>query len=68
MYFSKLDNYHTIASLIEDYFTFLRDKTIVQNVQDSWVQISTPLPDVFNDSIDLYVKLQDEKILISDDG
>nr|WKN38172.1 DUF1828 domain-containing protein [Tunicatimonas sp. TK19036] len=69
MFSHEIDNHIKIESLVSDYYTFLKDNTIVQtNAQGSWTQISTPLLDTFNDSIDIYAKQQNGYIVISDDG
>lgn len=58
-----------IESLVSDYYSFLKDNTVIQNNSLSgWTQISTPFLDTFNDAIDLYVKVHDGTILLSDDG
>ncbi len=59
----------SIELLVNDYYTFLKEKTIVQTDEVSgWVQITTPLLDIYNDSIDLYAKHKNGNILLSDDG
>ncbi len=58
-----------IQQLVNDYYQFLREQTIVSQIQGSeWVKISTPFTDVYNDTIDIYVKKQNGEILLSDDG
>lgn len=58
-----------IEQLVNDYYRFLREKTIVSQIQGSeWVEISTPFTDVYNDTIDIYAKKQNGDILLSDDG
>jgi hypothetical protein len=58
-----------IDQLINDYYRFLKQKTIItESSLNDWVEISTPFTDVFNDSIDIYAKKQNGKILLSDDG
>ena len=58
-----------IESLVSDYYNFLKDNTVVQSSSLSgWTQISTPFLDTFNDAIDLYAKVQNGGILLSDDG
>lgn len=60
---------NTIESLVDDYYTFLKDNTIVKdNLTSGWTQIGTPLLDTFNDTIDLYAKPQNGHIVLSDDG
>lgn len=58
-----------IDQLLNDYYRFLREKTIVSQLPSSdWVEISTPFTDVFNDTIDIYAKKQNGRIVLSDDG
>jgi len=58
-----------IEQLVNNYYQFLREKTIVTQIQSSeWVQISTPFTDVFNDPIEIYAKKENEFIILSDDG
>lgn len=58
-----------IDELIENYFKFLRSKTIVQtDEQSGWSVISTPFLGLFNDAIELFIKKLNDKIILSDDG
>ncbi len=54
---------------IDEYFKFLKQKTLIQELPASgWVEISTPFTDVFNDTIDIYAKKANGRIVLSDDG
>jgi hypothetical protein len=58
-----------IDKLIDDYYKFLKDRTaIITDTGTDWAAISTPYMGAFNDSIELYVKKSQGKILLSDDG
>ena len=58
-----------IENYLDEYYRFLKEKTIVKELPTSdWVEISTPFTDVFNDSIDIYVKRSNGKIFLADDG
>ncbi|MEX0778105.1 MAG: DUF1828 domain-containing protein [Balneolales bacterium] len=58
-----------INSLMNDYYAFLRGKTIIsENGGTEWVEISTPFTGLFNDTLDIYAKKEGNKILLSDDG
>ena len=59
---------HYFEALVADYYQFLKDKTIIEEVAEDWVQITTPFLNTFHDSIELYAKRQVDKILLSDDG
>ncbi len=53
--------------LIESYFSWLKDKTILRQMDD-WVGITTPHLDRHNDHIQIYARMDNGKIIISDDG
>lgn len=58
-----------IENYLDEYYRFLKEKTIVKELPAiDWVEISTPFTDVFNDSIDIYVKRSNGKVILSDDG
>lgn len=58
-----------IDELINNYFSFLKEKTIVTKLENSdWIEISTPFTDVFNDTIEIYAKRNNGKIFLTDDG
>lgn len=58
-----------IDKLINDYYGFLRQKTVITELPSSeWIEISTPFTDVFNDTIEIYAKRANGKIILSDDG
>ena len=58
-----------IDKLINDYYSFLRQKTVITELPSSeWIEISTPFTDVFNDTIEIYAKRANGKIILSDDG
>lgn len=58
-----------INSLMNDYYTFLKEKTLVSASDSSeWIEISTPFIGLFNDTVDIYAKKDGNKIILSDDG
>ena len=58
-----------IDQLINDYYRFLRQKTVITELPSSeWIEISTPFTDVFNDTIEIYARKNNGKIILSDDG
>lgn len=58
-----------IENYLDEYYKFLKEKTKVKELPVSdWVEISTPFTDVFNDSIDIYAKRSNGKVILSDDG
>jgi len=56
-----------IRALLDDYATWLRDKTSLRQVAD-WVEITTPYLDRHNDYIQIYAKKTDQGLLLTDDG
>ncbi|WP_418894042.1 DUF1829 domain-containing protein [Limibacterium fermenti] len=58
-----------IDNSIKEYYDWLREKTIVTvDEQTGWSEITTPFQGLFNDNIQLYAKLEDGKLILSDDG
>jgi len=58
-----------IDKLLDDYYLFLKQKTVITEISSSdWIEIDTPFTDVFNDTIEIYAKRQNGKIILSDDG
>ena len=54
---------------IDDYYSWLKDNTIIQsNSKTGWSMIATPYTAFHNDSVDIYVKEQDNDYLLSDWG
>jgi hypothetical protein len=62
-------NINEINKLVEDYYGFLKGHTsVITNTGTPWSVIYTPFLGLFNDTIELYIKNQEDKIRISDDG
>lgn len=58
-----------IDTLMNDYYAFLKEKTLVSDMSTSgWVEISTPFIGMFNDPIDIYARKDGGRIILSDDG
>jgi len=60
-----------ITPLINSYYDFLKGKTsVITETGTNWVVISTPFIGLFNDTLDIYAKMDsaNNKILLSDDG
>ncbi|NNM88560.1 MAG: DUF1829 domain-containing protein [Phycisphaerae bacterium] len=55
-------------NLIDRYVAWLREKTKLRTLQKDWVEITTPYLDRHNDYLQIYVRENDGKILLSDDG
>ncbi len=56
-----------IEKLTQEYFSWLQDKTILKQLKD-WVEITTPYLDRHNDYIQIYVKKDNNKLILTDDG
>lgn len=58
-----------INNSITEYYKWLRDSTqITKNEQTGWYAVTTPFWGLFNDNIEIYVKLSNGRIILSDDG
>lgn len=56
-----------IQQLLEDYRAWLKDKTVLRQIDD-WVEITTPYLDRHNDYIQVYAKKANSGYLLTDDG
>lgn len=56
-----------IEQLTENYFKWLKDKTILKQTQE-WVEITTPFLDRHNDYVQIYVKKEGNQFILTDDG
>lgn len=58
-----------VDKLMDDYYYFLKQKTVITDIPNTnWTEISTPFTDVYNDTIEIYAKKLNGKIILSDDG
>ncbi len=58
-----------ITQSIDEYYNWLRQKTTVfTDNQTGWHTITTPFIGLFNDPVEIYAKLKNDKLLLSDDG
>lgn len=58
-----------IDTRINDYYRWLKDNTIINKCTGTdWYEITTPFTGMFNDNIQLYIKKESDKIILSDDG
>lgn len=58
---------HDIQKLLDDYATWLRDKTSLRQLED-WVEITTPYLDRHNDYIQIYARKSNGSFVLTDDG
>lgn len=56
-----------IQKLLDDYQSWLRDKTILRKIED-WIEITTPYLDRHNDYIQIYARKENGGFLLTDDG
>lgn len=69
MHYTNQSGINWISGLMDSYYNFLKEKTVVTECNSSnWVEISTPFVGLFNDSIDIYAKRVNGAILLSDDS
>jgi len=57
-----------IQELIDEYLRWLKDKTILHQVDDQWVEITTPYLDRHNDYMQVYVRRDNGGFTLTDDG
>lgn len=61
-----------MQAMIDDYFLWLRDKTILKKVKDQsstdWIRITTPHLDRHNDCLQIYAQETNSKWTLTDDG
>ncbi len=56
-----------IDTLVEGYWRWLRDKTVLRQLKD-WTEITTPYLDRHNDYLQLYARKVDPGFMLTDDG
>lgn len=58
-----------IDERIEAYYHWLKDNTAIkEDIGTGWFSISTPFVGLFNDNIEIFIKKEGDKILLSDDS
>ena len=57
-----------ISSLMEQYFQWLKDKTVLTQIDKNCVQVTTPFLDRHNDCLQFYIRKDADGFLLSDDG
>ena len=58
---------HEIQRLLSDYAAWLKDKTVLRQIDD-WVEVTTPYLDRHNDYVQLYAKKMNGGFVLTDDG
>ena len=54
--------------LVEKFASWVKDKTILKQVDDTWMEITTPNLDRHNDYLQIYVRRDGDHYLLTDDG
>ena len=57
-----------IQSLVDNYVHWLKDKTVLKQLKDDWVEITTPHLDRHNDCLQLYTRKYQNGYLLTDDS
>jgi hypothetical protein len=57
-----------IEKLLNDYHTWLKDRTTLHEVNGSWVEITTPYLDRHNDALQIYLRPEDGGFVLTDDS
>jgi len=57
-----------LDTMIDDYYSWLRERTIVEAGNSDWYCIDTPFMGAFNDSIEVYALRKNGTILLSDNS
>jgi len=57
-----------VNKLLESYLQWVKDKTVLKQLNRDWVQITTPHLDRHNDSLQIYVRKENGGFLLTDDG
>lgn len=56
------------TQLMEIYLQWLRDNTVLTQVNDTWGKMSTPFLDRHNDCLEVYVRHEGDQIILTDDS
>jgi hypothetical protein len=57
-----------IEKLLKDYRDWLKDKTTLRQVNDTWVEITTPYLDRNNDALQIYARRENGAFILTDDS
>jgi len=57
-----------IEKLLDGYWRWLKDKTVLRKINGDWVEITTPYLDRHNDCLQIYARKEASRIVLSDDG
>jgi hypothetical protein len=57
-----------IEKLLSDYRAWLKDKTTLREIDQSWVEITTPYLDRHNDALQIYARAENGSYVLTDDS
>lgn len=57
-----------IEALLNNYLKWLKDRTVLREIDGDWVEITAPYLDHHNDYIQIYARNENGTILLTDDG
>ncbi len=57
-----------IQTLIDNYTHWVKDKTILHQVNQTWIQVTTPHLDRHNDCLQFYIRKENNGYRLTDDG
>ncbi|WGE91008.1 DUF1829 domain-containing protein [Actinobacillus genomosp. 1] len=57
-----------IQRLIDQYTLWLKDKTVLREINEDWIEITTPHLDRHNDCLQFYIRKENNGYVLSDDG
>lgn len=57
-----------IRELLDRYTAWLKDKTVLRQINNQWVEITTPYLDRHNDYLQIYAKQENGGYVLTDDG
>lgn len=57
-----------IQRLVEQYTVWLKDKTALREINEDWIEITTPHLDRHNDCLQFYIRKENNGYILSDDG
>lgn len=57
-----------IEQLLDDYRAWLKDRTVLREISDQWLEITTPYLDRHNDALQIYARRENGGYVLSDDS
>jgi len=63
-----MNTLHDIKAMMDGYSRWLKDKTVLRQIDNDWVQVTTPHIDRHNDCLQIYIRKKDGGYLLTDDG